>query len=60
MKTDTPKTDAELKASKGRLSFHLVALCKRMERERNAFEREYERIALENARLKYGPQAVVR
>lgn len=41
METDTPKTDMELSASRGRLTSHLVTLCKRMERERNAFERQY-------------------
>ena len=41
--SDTPKTDIELAVSKGRLTHHLVALCRRMERERNAFERQYER-----------------
>jgi len=39
--TDTPKTDMELLASRGKLTTHLVALCKRMERERNAFEKQY-------------------
>jgi len=43
METDTPKTDIELAVSKGQLTNHLVALCRRMERERNAFERQYER-----------------
>lgn len=41
MKTNTPRTDSELRSSQGRLTHHLFALCRRLERERDELEKGY-------------------